>query len=577
MFGGNNEKDLEGELKNYGRQHSSPTVIKVATGLKKDFNTQGIGKEDSIHSSNYIQNDLDEAIYKYDIHPFSVFDKVPVQSSSSSNNNNNSASNNNSGANATTITFPPPPKDLSDPELDLFHTFFADARKKYHNKDSVFREQLELLTSGGKKKSEKEKIVARSSEQVDKEGWLVKEGRFRKNWKKRWFVLSSNTLSYYTAKKNKLKGKIVLDGTQIIRFAKSRTDDFKGCLELYTPKDSTFTSDGMNNRFLLQMDEESEASSGDAGDDDDDDDDAVGRTLYFDVEGGSEDERRSWYIAINNKITMLYYKNLCSGSINEQVTDFFNTIHKRKVFTCKLKQVEDLMAIKEPLKYHEFLHTLVLKNNPNVLNLSILCEALVTNKSITKLDISGCGLSNLEPLTQVLQSNKTLTSINLSHNNIDDKQVALLSEALPTSGMLRLLEIDLSYNKIGNEGCKTFVNALASLHSVFYVQTLNLHHNKISDEGAQAVASILEKLSPQLTCLDLGANQIGNEGATVLSDAIMKNNSKHKNIKSGTSELSKILEKELLDELIFGGNKLGVNGLQLFRKQDFPELEIISK
>ena len=204
MFGGNNEKDLEGELKNYGRQHSSPTVIKVATGLKKDFNTQGIGKEDSIHSSNYIQNDLDEAIYKYDIHPFSVFDKVPVQSSSSSNNNNNSASNNNSGANATTITFPPPPKDLSDPELDLFHTFFADARKKYHNKDSVFREQLELLTSGGKKKSEKEKIVARSSEQVDKEGWLVKEGRFRKNWKKRWFVLSSNTLSYYTAKKNKL-------------------------------------------------------------------------------------------------------------------------------------------------------------------------------------------------------------------------------------------------------------------------------------------------------------------------------------------------------------------------------------
>lgn len=575
------DKD-SGELKNYGRQHSSPTVIKVlpTANTKKDFNTQGIGKDDSLSASAYIQTTLDEVIYKYDIHPFSVFDKVPVAGQSIS---------------GSSLSIPPPPKELLDADLsslDAIHPFFAEAKKKYQQKDGLYRDHLELLTSGGKKKSEKEKIVQRSDAKVDKEGWMVKEGRFRKNWKKRWFILSSNTLCYYTAKKNKLKGKMVLDGTQIIRFAKNRNDEHKGCLELYTPRVSEFTSDGMNNRFAVQIENEDTSSGGGEDDDDEDDgDDSVGRTLYFDVEGENEDERRSWYIALTNKVTMLYYMNLCSGSINEQVIDFFNTMHKQKVFTLKLKQPEDLVAIKEPMKYHELLHTLILRNNANVLNLSVLCESLCVNKSITKLDISGCALSSLEPLAQVLQTNKSLTSINLSHNKIDDRALILLSKSLPSSGAQRLFEIDLSYNKIGNEGIKVYIETLASLHSVIYIQTLNLHKNKISNEGAEDIAKNLIKLSPQLTCLDLGSNSISNEGASALSEAIMKNNAQNKSIKSvnlesnligfeGTSELSKLLEKGLLDELIFGGNRLGINGLQCLAKtgkHDFPELEIISK
>ena len=383
-----------------------------------------------------------------------------------------------------------------------------------------------------------------------------------------------------------------MDGTQIVRFAKSRTDEHKGCLELYTPKDTTFTSDGMNNRFLLQIDDDNVSNSSEGGGDDSDDDDAVGRTLYFDVEDGAvEEERRAWYIAINNKVTMLYYTNLCSGSINEQVIEFFNTMHKQKKFVCKLKQVEDLMAIREPLKYHEHIQTLVLKNNPNVLNLSILSEALLSNKSVTKLDISGCTISNLEPLVSVLQNNKILVSINLSHNKIDDKQLTLLCKALPSTGKLRLFELDLSHNLISNDGCTTYMETLASVHSVIYIETLHLNNNKIADEGAKAIANNLSKLTPQLTTLNLGGNSFGNEGAAALSDTILKINSQSRTIKSinlennligfeGTSLMSKILEKDLIDELIFGGNRLGINGLQCLAKtgkQDFPELEIISK
>jgi len=38
-----------------------------------------------------------------------------------------------------------------------------------------------------------------------KEGWLTKQGKVVKSWKKRWFVLKDNTLSYYKSKEYFLK------------------------------------------------------------------------------------------------------------------------------------------------------------------------------------------------------------------------------------------------------------------------------------------------------------------------------------------------------------------------------------
>lgn len=47
-------------------------------------------------------------------------------------------------------------------------------------------------------------------------GWLIKLGRFRKTWKRRWFILGEGTISYYLTQvgsfsfqnfKKKLKGK----------------------------------------------------------------------------------------------------------------------------------------------------------------------------------------------------------------------------------------------------------------------------------------------------------------------------------------------------------------------------------
>eukprot|EP01100_Stratorugosa_tubuloviscum_P000955 TRINITY_DN1211_c1_g1_i1.p1 TRINITY_DN1211_c1_g1~~TRINITY_DN1211_c1_g1_i1.p1 ORF type:complete len:114 (+),score=37.64 TRINITY_DN1211_c1_g1_i1:152-493(+) len=59
--------------------------------------------------------------------------------------------------------------------------------------------------------------IATSSVDLVKEGWLRKEGIKVKNIKLRWFILSKNSLSYYTDKSRKeLKGFVLLAMVQSI-------------------------------------------------------------------------------------------------------------------------------------------------------------------------------------------------------------------------------------------------------------------------------------------------------------------------------------------------------------------------
>ena len=82
-----------------------------------------------------------------------------------------------------------------------------------------------------------------------------------------------------------------------------------------------------------------------------------------------------------------------------------------------------------------------------------------------------------------------------------------------------LTTLDLSYNNIGDEGAKVIADALKGNKTL---TTLDLSHNNIEVEGTKALAEAL-KDNKTLTTLNLSHNEIGDEGAKAIAEALRIN------------------------------------------------------
>ena len=81
------------------------------------------------------------------------------------------------------------------------------------------------------------------------------------------------------------------------------------------------------------------------------------------------------------------------------------------------------------------------------------------------------------------------------------------------------LRLDLGWNNIGDEGAAALAGALKTNTAL---TTPYLWHNNIGDEGAAALAGAL-KTNTALTTLELWHNNIGDEGAAALAGALKTN------------------------------------------------------
>jgi hypothetical protein len=445
-----------------------------------------------------------------------------------------------------------------------------DEQEWLHNMSKIMKKQ-------GHDESEKKNIRIGLDDVVDKEGWMTKEGRIVKSWKKRWFVLSGNTLGYYTAKKNKLKGSISLDGAKI-ELAMNRTDH-QGCLSLYAKELSG---------------EETEAT-----------DSKEARTLYFDAE--NEKERHEWFVAINNKIAFLNYQRRLQRKgfkTDQKVVQFFElgstnggatTLELLPAATNEQQQqLIDITvcALKEPIRFHKTLVTLSFKNlQMGDTVFKYICSALTENASVKSLNMTGNNLSEkaMQEMSSVLKKNNTLENVVLAHNILDDQAVTVVCESLATNSQSKISFIDLSYNKIGDAGAEQISTLLTNKKNQFKWDTLQLSHNNIGDEGASKIADLLLKNdgSPNLVHLELGYNKIKNDGAIAISNALKLNkttkllNLEYNKIEyDGIKNLAfMIVENTTMDTIVLGGNKLGEQAFSLLANTDmnFPELELSTK
>jgi hypothetical protein len=135
--------------------------------------------------------------------------------------------------------------------------------------------------------------------------------------------------------------------------------------------------------------------------------------------------------------------------------------------------------------------------------------------------------------------------------------------------------LNLHYNKIGDEGAKAIAAVLAgsSLTSLALIDPwsgilpqwwLSLIGNQIGDEGAKAIAAVLAGSS--LTTLSLDGNKIGDEGANAIA-AVLAGSSLtelrlyNSNIgDEGAKAIAAVLAGSSLTTLALGYNKIGDQG-----------------
>jgi Ran GTPase-activating protein (RanGAP) involved in mRNA processing and transport len=117
---------------------------------------------------------------------------------------------------------------------------------------------------------------------------------------------------------------------------------------------------------------------------------------------------------------------------------------------------------------------------------------------------------------------RSVTSLDLRYNEIGDDGAGYLSEAMMAAsttedGPCRFQSLILGNCLISNDGAKSIAEALGRKDN--FMKELDLRENQIGDDGAAALAQALT-IKQGLLTLDLRENQIGNKGAQSIANAL---------------------------------------------------------
>lgn len=144
-------------------------------------------------------------------------------------------------------------------------------------------------------------------------------------------------------------------------------------------------------------------------------------------------------------------------------------------------------------------------------------HAVKRSKALYHLNLSSTaiGSKGAKRIFRGLKHNESIVYLSLGcvdgvyRNRIGFKGVLELQSMLQVNKVLAI--IDLSHNRIMNEGFKVLIEAIQNLENVV---SLNLCNNEITSEGLEEVK--LQIMNTSIQVLDLANNPINNEGLEVL-------------------------------------------------------------
>ena len=192
---------------------------------------------------------------------------------------------------------------------------------------------------------------------------------------------------------------------------------------------------------------------------------------------------------------------------------------------------------------------------------------ILTEITLSPLDCMSVGYF----LAFILRNSRRVILI-LSNCGIDDHSIGLMmgelskyAEACPEGALHRVTELDISKNKIGDNGIAHIATALQTNTTM---RTLNISWCGISDEGAESLARALA-VNRSLQDLNISDNEIGDNGIAHIATALQTNTTMTKLHFSqcsisdeGAESLARALAvNRSLQDLNISDNEIGDNGI----------------
>ena len=251
-------------------------------------------------------------------------------------------------------------------------------------------------------------------------------------------------------------------------------------------------------------------------------------------------------VATNNHLETL---NLYEGALNDHSMTFLFRGLTRSISIKKMALYENQLSVSGVRSMIPFLQN---ANNLTKLDLdyndlqsegfNLLFRAL-RNTPIEQLHCCGCDIESIEIDTNHIH--RHLRYLHLENNEINADGCRGLAKLLQ-GGDAALTKLYLDGNEIDDKGVEILAEALRRNKSLIFI---DLSNNNIKGDGVAALATTL-KCNATLETLHLCNNKIGDDGVAALVDALHRNTTLRELYLRGDTGISKIGKISLLKLVI---------------------------
>jgi Ran GTPase-activating protein (RanGAP) involved in mRNA processing and transport len=168
-------------------------------------------------------------------------------------------------------------------------------------------------------------------------------------------------------------------------------------------------------------------------------------------------------------------------------------------------------------------------------------DALALFSRLETLNIGGTDLSLWDIRLILNQIADKIQTLYLGGNGLGAVGAKEIADWLPTAQKLK--KLDVRYNDIGPEGMAALCRGLEESPSIM-IESLYVEGNQIGDEGATALSELLKKDVIKLKEVYLGSNQVKSQGAQQVASSLQTN--------------------KTVSKIYLEGNDIGVAGADAF-------------